>query len=88
MPTVAHLPGRIRVLLHHTDHDPPHFHAERPGAAVALRIADLSVLKGSFDRSDRLLVREWARAHQAELAMNLILARARLNLWEIPWPGA
>ena len=86
MPVVPHLPGRIRVILHINDHDPPHFHAERPGAAVQIRIADLSVLRGSLDPSDMLLLRSWARAHQAELAMDWVLARAKLDLWDIPYP--
>jgi hypothetical protein len=86
MPTVARLPGRIQVIFFHNDHDPPHFHVERPGADVTMAIADLRVLHGSLRRQDMLSVREWAKVHQAELAMNRVLARARLPLWDIPYP--
>jgi hypothetical protein len=86
MPTVAHLSGRIRIMLHRNDHDPPHFHAERAGEEVQITIADLSVLRGSLRRADMLQVRQWARAHQAELALNWLLVRAELPMRDIPYP--
>ena len=73
-------------MLHLNDHDPPHFHAAGPGTEVVVRIADLSVLRGSLEPSDMVLLRRWARAHQAELAMDWVLARAKLDLWDIPYP--
>lgn len=51
-----------------------------------MRIADLRLLEGSLDRGHLLNVLRWARDHQAELAMNWVLARAELNLWDIPFP--
>lgn len=86
MPVVAQMPGRIRVLLPYNDHDPPHFHVEGPGVAALLRLADLSLLRGSLGPRDLVMVRDWARAHQAELALNWVLARAKFDLREIPFP--
>ena len=49
-------------------------------------IADISVLHGGLDSSDMAVLRRWALAHQAELALNWVLARATLPLREIPYP--
>lgn len=73
-------------MFYHNDHDPPHFHAERPGADVTIAIADLRVLRGSLGTRDMLLIRQWTKAHQAALAMNWVLVRARLLHWEFPHP--
>ena len=73
-------------MLHRRDHDPPHFHAERTGREVQIKIADISVLRGMLEPSDMALLRHWAQAHQAELALNWVLARATLPLREKPFP--
>jgi hypothetical protein len=86
MATVADLPREIRVCQFYNDHDPPHFHVRQAGANVLIRIADLTVLRGAMSSSDLLLVQEWARNHQAEQALNWVLARAGLDVWEIPYP--
>jgi hypothetical protein len=57
MPTVARLPARIQVIFYHNDHDPPHFHAERPAADVTIAIADLRVQHGSLGTRDMLMLR-------------------------------
>lgn len=86
MPAATLLPRGLRVSLYWNDHDPPHFHVERSGPLALVRIADLQVIRGSLVRADLLLVTEWAGRHQAELALNWVLARARLQLREIPYP--
>jgi hypothetical protein len=80
MATIADLPRKIRICQFHDDHDPPHFHVRQAGANVLIRIADLTVLRGAMSRSDLLLVQAWARNHQAELALNWVLARAGLEV--------
>jgi len=86
MATIAHLPRRIQVCQFHKDHDPPHFHVRQAGANILIRIADLTVLRGSISRGDLLLVHARASNHQAELALNWVLARAGLDLREIGYP--
>jgi Domain of unknown function (DUF4160) len=86
MPTVAILPRAIRIHQHRVDHDPPHFHARKGGEEVVIRIADLGVHQGSLRRADLEVVIEWAARHQADLALNWILARAGLDPRDIEWP--
>ncbi len=86
MPKVADLPGRIRICQYHRDHDPPHFHVERAGQNALVRIADLEVERGAVSAADLAVVRAWAREHQAELALNWVLARAGMDLRDIPFP--
>jgi hypothetical protein len=85
MTTVANLPRKVSICQFHNDHDPPHFHVRQAGANILIRIAGLTVLRGSMSRSGLLLVRNRIRDHQAELALNWVLARAGLELWEIPY---
>lgn len=86
MPKVADLPGKLRVCQFHKDHDPPHFHVQQGGMNTLISIADLQVLRGSLPSSDLVVVTQWARDHQAELALNWVLARAGLDLRDIPYP--
>ena len=86
MPTVTRLPGNLRICFYHNDHDPPHFHVETNEARALIRIADLQVIRGSVRGPDMLSIEQWARRHQAELALNWVFARAKLELREIPYP--
>ncbi|MSP02796.1 MAG: DUF4160 domain-containing protein [Acetobacteraceae bacterium] len=86
MPTIARLPGNFRICLYLNDHDPPHFHVEAAVTRAQIRIADLQVIRGFIRRSDLLSIENWARRHQAELALNWVFARAKLDLREIPYP--
>jgi hypothetical protein len=86
MPTVARLPRDIKISLNYNNHDPPHFHVVRANGHVVFRIADFQLLRGSMSRSDLLFVTAWVRSHQAELALNWVLARAKFELREIPYP--
>jgi hypothetical protein len=53
---------------------------------VLIRISDLQVFRGSMTRSNLIFVTDWARVHQAELALNRVFARAKMDLWKIPYP--
>ena len=86
MPAVADLPGRLRVCQFYHDHDPPHFHVQRAGHDALITIADLRILRGTLSPSHLRQVRDWALAHQAELALNWVLAPAGLDMWDIPFP--
>ncbi len=86
MPKVADLPGRLRVSQYHRDHDPPHFHVSQAGSDVLIAIADFTILRGSIRTSDLAVVKMWAARHQADLALNWVLARAGLELRDIEYP--
>jgi hypothetical protein len=86
MPAVADLPGRLRVCQYYQDHDPPHFHVQRAEQDTLITIADFKVLRGTIAVSSLREVKEWALAHQAELALNWVLARAGLDMRDIPFP--
>jgi hypothetical protein len=86
MPKVADLPGRLRVCQYHNDHDPPHFHVQHAGHNTLITIADVQILRGALSTTNPRTVREWALAHQAELALNWVLARAGLEIRGIPSP--
>jgi hypothetical protein len=70
MPTVADLPGKLKVSQFHKDRDPPHFHVWKAGTDTLITIADLAVLRGGLGGTDLDVVKMWARDHQAELALN------------------
>lgn len=86
MPKVADLPGRLRVCQYHNDHDPPHFHVQHSGRDTLMTIADVRILRGALSNTHLRTVRDWALAHQAELALNWVLARAGLEMRDIPSP--
>jgi hypothetical protein len=46
------------------------------GDDTLIRIADLPIYRGSLAGGDLDSVRRWARTHQAELALNWVLAMA------------
>jgi hypothetical protein len=87
MPTVATLPGRVSICQYHKDHDPPHFHVlKKGGGQTRIRIADLVDMDGSLAGGLPTEVIPWAADHKAELALNYILAKAGLDLLDIPYP--
>jgi Domain of unknown function (DUF4160) len=86
MPTVATLPGGIRVVQHQVDHNPPHFHVMQAADEVEILIAELTDYRGSINRSALHDVLIWARDHQAELALNWVLALAGIRVRSIPVP--
>lgn len=53
--------------MFYDDHNPPHFHAVYGDNNVVIRIADFSVLDGSFPPKAMGMVIEWAVKHQEEL---------------------
>ena len=86
MPVVAYLPGKITMNQYYNDHFPPHSHVRHQGQETKIRIAELTVLAGPLSGSDLDEVLTWARDHQAALALNWVLAKAGMNLLDIPYP--
>lgn len=86
MPKVAVLPDRLQVWQFHHEHGPPHFHVQRAGNDTLITIADLRMLRGALSATDLQTVIHWALAHQAELALNWLLAQSRLDMRNIPYP--
>jgi hypothetical protein len=58
----------------------PHFHATYGGDEASIDIETRAVLAGDLPRRAKRLVREWARAHQAELRENWARARSHQPL--------
>jgi Domain of unknown function (DUF4160) len=86
MPKVADLARGATAHQYYRDHNPPHFHVEHAGQEVLIRIADLGVERGSIPSVVLQDAQTWAANHQAELALNWILAGAHLNIRSIPYP--
>jgi hypothetical protein len=86
MPTVAIFQDGTKICQYYNDHDPPHFHVESPKADALIRIADFGLEKGTISNSDHAMVRRWASQHQAELALNWILADAGMAISKIGYP--
>ena len=85
MPTVANIPGRIKIEQHYNDHNPPHFHAVQGDDEALIEIAmPLNVYAGSLKPGALKDVRDWATMHRATLALNWVDALAQAPLQRIP----
>jgi hypothetical protein len=71
VPTVSEFYG-IVIGMYYDDHPPPHFHASYAEHSAKIEIASGKVIVGSLPRRALRLVREWAQAHQDELAANWV----------------
>jgi hypothetical protein len=71
MPTIAIVDG-VKIQLFYNDHDPAHFHAIIGGSEALIAIRSLEILRGSLPPGKLRQVIEWAREHQAALALNWI----------------
>lgn len=71
MPTIAIVDG-VKIQLFYNDHAPAHFHAIIGGEEALIAISSLGVLRGALPPGKLRQVIEWARSHQAELALNWI----------------
>lgn len=78
MPTVAQIVGSIRIEQRFGEHHPPHFHAIQGKDEVGIEIAlPLNVISGGLKPGALQDVREWAKEHRAELALNWVDALAQ-----------
>jgi len=74
MPEISRFFGII-IKMFHTEHNPPHFHAEYAGHRAAFDFRG-NVTSGSLSsRTATQRVREWIALHRAELEENWRLAR-------------
>ena len=71
MPTIAIVDG-VKIQLFYNDHGPAHFHAIIGGEEVLIAIRTLEVRRGALPPGKLRQVVDWARTHQAELALNWI----------------
>ena len=67
MPAISRFYG-IVIGMYYDDHAPPHFHARYGEFQVSIAIQGLAVLSGSMPRRALALIREWATAHEVDLA--------------------
>jgi len=86
MPTVAELPGKIRVMQYYAEHPPPHFHAFQGEDEVLLQIDDLAICRGALAPAALRSVRAWAHIHRTELRANWTSAEANGPMQRIPSP--
>ena len=84
MPEIARLFG-IVVKMYYRDHPPSHFHAFHGEDEVVVDLHGV-VLARSFPPGSLMLLRNWARVHQAELLENWNRARANRPMKRIE-PG-
>lgn len=83
MPVISTFFG-IVIRMFYREHGTPHFHAEYQGEKATFTF-DGEILAGSIrSRTALRLIREWALAHQKELAVNWTRARAGEALERIP----
>jgi hypothetical protein len=68
MPRLAAFYG-IVIWMYRPDHPPPHFHAQYGEHVAQIELVTLRVISGSMPTRALRLVREWARLHEPELAI-------------------
>lgn len=68
MPTIAVVVG-VTIRMYYDDHVPPHFHAYY-GGHHATFLLDGTMEQGALPRAVARTVRDWARRHRDELAVN------------------
>jgi uncharacterized protein DUF4160 len=84
MPEIARFFG-IVVRIYYRDHPGPHLHAYR-GDDLAVLDFHGEVLHGHLPAGSIAILRQWIRAHEAELHENWDLARDRRPVKRIaPW---
>lgn len=66
----------IIIRMFFDDHEPAHFHAEYQGANATFDFSGKLLVGSIRSATARKLIREWARAHRAELEANWRLAKA------------
>jgi hypothetical protein len=86
MTTIARLAGNVVVKQFWNDHHPPHFHAFQAEHEALIQIADFAVYRGWLPPGALIDVVTWGRNHQAELALNWVLADAKLPMRRISSP--
>lgn len=83
MPVISTFFG-IVIRMYYREHGVPHFHAEYQGQQASFTF-DGEILAGTISSRTALrLVKEWALAHEEELAVNWDRARAGESLERIP----
>jgi hypothetical protein len=74
----------IIIRMYFDDHPPPHFHAEYQGSAAIFDFSGRLIAGAMRSATARRLIREWARAHAAELEANWARATKLQPLAQIP----
>jgi hypothetical protein len=77
MPTIANLPGGIRIVMRYNEHPPPHFHAVQGGRLMRVVIATMQVMP--FSTASATMARTvlaWAANHQTELSVCWVRAES------------
>ena len=85
MPTVAQLPGNVRIEQRYREHNPPHFHAicgdDEASFSIALPIKSI---KGKLKLGAEQDIVTWAEEKRPYIALNWIDAMANAKIQRIP----
>ena len=67
----------IRITMHYSKHNPPHFHARYGDFSAVVSILDSSILSGFLPNKQLKIVLAWAQINQDELMQNWELMKNR-----------
>jgi len=68
MPEISRFYGIIiRMFSIEREHPPKHIHIKYNDYEAVLELEQFNIIEGALPRKARILVREWAEAHQEEL---------------------
>ncbi len=68
MPELSRFYGIIiRMFTIDTEHPPMHIHIKYGEYEAVMEIENLNLIEGNLPKRARILVREWAEMHQAEI---------------------
>ena len=67
----------IRITMHYSEHNPPHFHARYGDFSAVVSILDSSILSGFLPNKQLKIVLAWAQINQDELMQNWELMKNR-----------
>lgn len=66
MPTISRFFG-IVIKMYHSDHNPPHFHAQYGEQAGLIDITTLQMIEGDLSSRSLGMILEWASLNQTAL---------------------
>ena len=71
-----------------TEHPPMHIHIKYGEYEAVMEIENLNLIEGNLPKRARILVREWAEMHQAEIKEIWETQNFHKNIsWSINFPG-
>ena len=69
MPEITRFYGIVIKIFFRGEHNPPHFHAVYGEYNGIFEIATLNMLVGDLPNKAQKLIKEWAKAYQADIQL-------------------